>query len=78
MARKIYTYVQVRVHCSKKPAKEKKKERQKGQKRVSKWIEKPLSPNGNNNGSQAHDINKWALRKQMDQKEPEEREVANP
>ena len=63
MARKIYTYVQVRVHCSKKHAKEKKKERQKGQKRVSKWIEKPLSPNGRNNGLQAHEINKWAFRK---------------
>ena len=32
------------------------------QKRVGKWIENPLSPSGRNNGSQAHEINKWALR----------------
>ena len=30
-----------------------------------------------NNGSQAHEINKSALRKQMGLKEPEKREVAN-
>ena len=51
---------------------------QHGQKRVSKWIEKPLSPSGRNNGSYAHKINKWALSKQMDLKEPGEREIANP
>ena len=38
---------------------------------------KPLSPNGRNNGSQAHEINKWALRKQMGLEEPGERKVAN-
>ena len=41
---------------------------------VSKWIKKPLSPSSRNNGSQAHKINKWALRKQMGLKEPRERE----
>ena len=30
---------------------------------ISKWIEKPLSPSGRNNGLQVHKINKWALRK---------------
>ena len=29
-----------------------------GQKRVSKWIEKPLNPSGKNNGLQTHEINK--------------------
>ena len=38
---------------------------------------KPLSLSGRNNGSQSHEINKWALRKQMGLKEPEKREVAN-
>ena len=46
-------------------------------KKVSKWIEKPLSPSGRYDGSQTHEINKWALRKQMVLKEPREREVAN-
>ena len=40
-------------------------------------MENPLSPSGRNNELQARDINKWALRKQMSLKEPEEREVAN-
>ena len=46
-------------------------------KRVSEWIEKPLSPSNRNNGSQTHKINKWALRKQMGLKELGEREVVN-
>ena len=41
-------------------------------------MEKPLSLSGRNNESQARDINKWALRKQMGLKELREREVANP
>ena len=40
-------------------------------------MEKPLSSSGRNNGSQARNINKWALRKQMGLKETGEREVAN-
>ena len=32
--------------------------------RVSGLIEKPLNPTGRNNGSQAHKVNKWALRKE--------------
>ena len=39
---------------------------------------KPLSPSSRNNGSQAHEINKWALRKQMGLEEPGKREVVNP
>ena len=39
--------------------------------------QKPLSPNGRNNGSQVHEISKWALRKQMGSKEPRRREVVS-
>ena len=39
--------------------------------------QKPLSPNGRNNGSQVHEINKWALRKQIGSKEPEKREIVS-
>ena len=39
--------------------------------------QKPLSPNGRNNGSQVHEISKWALRKQMGSKELRKREVAS-
>ena len=35
---------------------------QHGQKRVGKWIENSLSSSGRNNGSQTHEINKWALK----------------
>ena len=38
---------------------------------------KPLSPSGKNNGSQVHEISKWALRKQMGSKEPGKREITN-
>ena len=33
--------------------------------------QKPLSPSGKNNGSQIHEISKWALREQMSLKELE-------
>ena len=59
-------------------AQKKEEAQQHGQKRVNKWIEKPLSSSGRNNRSQVYEINKWALRKQMGLKEPREREVANP
>ena len=39
--------------------------------------QKPLSPSGKNNGLQVHEINKWALRKQMGSKEPGKREITN-
>ena len=38
---------------------------------------KPLSPSGRNNGSQVHEISKWALRKQMSSKEPGNREIVS-
>ena len=38
---------------------------------------KPLSPSGRNNGSQVHEISKWALRKQMVLKEPGKREIVS-
>jgi len=31
-------------------------------KRIGKWIKNPLRLSGRNNGSQAHEINKWALK----------------
>ena len=39
---------------------------------------KPLGPSHRNNGSQAHEINKWALKRQMSLKKPEKREIAYP
>ena len=38
---------------------------------------KPLSPSGKNNGSQVHEISKWALRKKMGSKEPGKREIVS-
>ena len=38
---------------------------------------KPLSPSDMNNGSQVHEISKWALRKQMGSKEPGKREIVS-
>ena len=38
---------------------------------------KPLSPGSRNNGSQVHEISKWALRKQMGSKEPKKREIVS-
>ena len=34
-----------------------------GQRRVSGWLEEPLSLDGRSSGSQAHKVHKWALRK---------------
>ena len=39
---------------------------------------KPLGPNGKNNGSQAHEINKQALKRQMGLKKHKKREIAYP
>ena len=39
---------------------------------------KPLYSSGRNNGSQAHEINKWALRRKMGLKKPEKREITFP
>ena len=56
---------------------QKEETQQHGQKRVGKRIEKLLSPSGKNNGSQIREINKWALRKQTDLKEPGERPMGS-
>ena len=40
-----------------------KKAQQQGQQRVGKQVAKPLGPNDRNNRSEAHEINKWALRR---------------
>ena len=37
---------------------------------------KPLGPSGRNNGLQVHEINKWALKRQVDLKKPGKREIA--
>ena len=38
---------------------------------------KPLGPNGRNNGSQAQQINKWVLKRQVGSKKPEKKEMAS-
>ena len=40
-----------------------KKAQQQGQQWVGKQVAKPSGPSGKNNGSQAYEINKWALRR---------------
>ena len=37
---------------------------------------KPLGPSGRNNGLQVHEINKWALKRQVDLKKSGKREIA--
>ena len=37
--------------------------RQKAWQRVGKYVAKPSGPSGRNDGSQVHEINKWALRR---------------
>ena len=39
---------------------------------------KPLGPSGKNNGSQAHKINKWALKMKIGLKKLGKREIAYP
>ena len=55
---------------------ERRKPSNKGSKGVGKQVAKPLGSNGRNNGSQAHEVNKWALRRQMGLRKPGEREIA--
>ena len=57
---------------------ERRKPSNKGSKGVGKQMAKPLGPSGRNNGSQAHEINKWVLKKQVDLKEPRKREITYP
>ena len=39
---------------------------------------KPLGPSGRNNGSKGHEMNKWALKRQVGLKEAGKREIAYP
>ena len=55
---------------------ERRKAQQKGQQRIGKQMAKPLGPSGRNNGSQAHKINKWALKRQVGLKKPGKIEIA--
>ena len=66
----------MRVICEN-PSRKKKAQRQ-GQQRIGKQIAKPLGPSGRNNESQAHEINKWALKRQVGMKKPRKREIAYP
>ena len=59
------------------PSRKKKAQRQ-GQQRIGKQMAKPLSSSGRNNGSQAHEIKKWALKRQVGLKKLGKREMAYP
>ena len=45
--------------------------------RATKQTAKPLGPSGRNNGSQAQEINKWVLKRQVGSKKPGKREIAS-
>ena len=64
----------LRVICEN-PSRKKKGQRQ-GQQRIDKQMAKPLGPSSMNNGSQAHEINKWVLKRQVGLKKPGKREIA--
>ena len=57
---------------------ERRKAQRQGQQRIGKQMAKPLGPSGRNNGSQAHEINKWALKKQLGLKKPGKKEIVYP
>ena len=63
----------LRVICEN-PSRKKKAQRQ-GQQRIGKQMAKPLGPSGRNDKSQAHEINKWALKRQVGLKKPGKREI---
>jgi len=44
---------------------------------LAKQTAKPSGPCGKNNGSQAQEINKWALKRQMGIKKSRKREIAS-
>ena len=46
-------------------------------KRIGKQMVKPLGQSGRNNGSQAHEINKWVLKRQVGLKKLGKREIAS-
>ena len=45
---------------------------------MAKQTAKPLGSSSRNNGSQAQEINKWALKRQVGLKKPRKREIAYP
>ena len=49
----------------------------KGSKELVKQTAKPSDPIGRNNESQAQEINKWTLKKQVDLKKPGKRKIAS-
>ena len=49
----------------------------KGSKELAKQIAKPSGPNGRTNVSQAQEINKWALKKQVSLEKPGKREISS-
>ena len=57
---------------------ERRKAQQQGQQRIGKQMAKLLGPSGRNNGSQAHEINRWALKRQVGLKKLRKREIAYP
>ena len=57
---------------------ERRKAQRQGQQRIGKQMAKPLGPSGRNNGPQAYEINKWALKKQVGLKKPGKRVIAYP
>ena len=65
MNRRNVSYVQGAKCCGPfvKIQVERRKLNHKGRKRVGKQVVKSLGPSSRNNGSQAHEINKWALRR---------------
>ena len=44
---------------------------------MTKKAAKPLGPSGRNNGSQAQEINKWVLKRQVGSKKPRKKEIAS-
>ena len=57
---------------------ERRKPSNKGSKGVGKQMAKPLGSSGRNNRSQAHEISKWALKRQVGLKKLGKRETAYP
>ena len=66
----------MRVICEN-PSRKKKAQRQR-QQRIGKQMSKLLGPSGRNNGSQAHEMNRWALKRQVGLKKFGKREIAYP
>ena len=54
------------------------KGQQQGQQRFGKQVRKPSGPSGRNDGSQVHEIKKWALRRQIGLKKLKKKEIAYP